>query len=288
MDDFHTTGNAQLIHEAEICVPMPAFSCTSLNRCNLPSAILGSYTYQQHPVPLQIDCVLELHADFFSNIKTISCAQERSIHFRQYMRSAFLLDKSEDAGSSSLNKSKSRHKIDYLRLLRGWMFNPDGIEAAVMKRWVESRFGLLTLKHGDLLRSADSAVYQDYQSDTSLGLYNTNALEAQLDLLYSYCQYELQRSYPNQSHWQLFRGVNNIAKHIQIGDLVDNKQLLLLNNLSSFSSDALLSETFGDIILEIKVPATKLLFFPELLKGVLAGEHEYLVIGGVYQAHIQR
>lgn len=267
---------------------MPMFACSSLNRCNIPATILGGQTYQQHPIPLFIDCVAELHKDFFLSLETILSTQQRTLHFRQYMCSAFLLGKSEEAGFTPETCSVQRDKLDYLRLLRGWMFNSDGVEGAVMKRWVESRFGLLTLNHRGLFDGVSSDAYKSYQVDYMCGLYNANALESQLDLLYSYCQYELHRRSPERTHWLLYRGVNQIDKHSRIGDMVNNQQQLLLNNLSSFSSDRYLSETFGDVVLEIQVPSTKLLYFPELLTGVLKGECEYLVIGGVYQATIIR
>ena len=72
-----------------------------------------------------------------------------------------------------------------------------------MKRWVESRFGLLTLNHGGLVSDTNSAAYGSYQADYVRGLYNSNALESQLDLLYTFCQYELQRQWPGRTHWQL-------------------------------------------------------------------------------------
>lgn len=266
---------------------MPLFSYASLNRCNLPSALLGSLAYQQHPTQLSLDCVAELHAQFFQSIQTIQSAEQRSQHFRQYMCSAFLLGKSEEAGYQAETQKNTRQKLDYLRLLRGWMFNSDSIEGAVMKRWVESRFGLLTINHGGLLSQFTNQAQLKFQQDFANGLYNSNALESQLDLLYSYCQYELQRQYPERKHWRLFRGVNGLAKHTQLSQAQANQQLLLLNNLNSFSDDAALCESFGDIILDMQVPSTKILFFPNLLPGVLKGENEFLVIGGVYQAVIK-
>lgn len=281
---------------------LPKFAYTSLNRCNVPASILGCYDYQQKPIKLSLDCVAELHAQFFESIETIADAEIRSHHFRQYMCSAFLLGKSDEAGVTETNQKRSREKLDYLRLLRGWMFDADSIEAAVLKRWVESRFGLLTINHSGLLNSATPPPSEQspeqgaeqpqknnqekFQHDFSQGLYNTNALDSQLDLLYSYCQYELQRQHGDKSHWQLFRGVSNLAKHTQLSEKKHNQQLLLLNNLNSFSGSDLLAQSFGDLTLTVQVPYSKLLFYPQLLPGVLKGENEYLVIGGVYQAKI--
>ncbi|HEX5391724.1 MAG TPA: NAD(+)--dinitrogen-reductase ADP-D-ribosyltransferase [Rhodocyclaceae bacterium] len=43
------------------------------------------------------------------------------------------------------------------------------------------------------------------------------------------------------------------------------------------------SDFWGDTVLEVKVPTTKTFFHSRLLTGVLKGEDEYLVIGGVYR-----
>jgi NAD+--dinitrogen-reductase ADP-D-ribosyltransferase len=288
MIDFYTTDNKKSKEKGDCSASLPAFARSSLNRCNLPAVVIGGKTYQQHPVPLAIDGVAELHGSFFRGLDVIHDADERCLHFRQYMCAAFLLDHVDEAGFVPENCTIRRDKADYLRLLRGWMFNPDGIEAAVLKRWVESRLGLLTLNHCGLLEGTNSPAYECYHADYVRGLYNTNALESQLDLLYSYCQYELQRRWPERTHWLLYRGVNHIDEHNKLGSTADGQQLLLLNNLNSFSCDRELSDTFGDVILETHVPATKLLYFPGLLTGVLKGESEYLVIGGVYQATIIR
>ena len=289
MDIRDVDNNKQVKRSADkqrLVVTLPAAARSSLNRCNLPAVILGSHTYQQYPVPLFIDGVSELHNDFFKAISVIDEATERARHFRQYMCSAFLLGKSEQAGLCDETCVVRREKSDYQRLLRGWMFNPDGIEAAVLKRWVESRFGLNTLNHCGLITAENNQGYQHYHRDYVRGLYNSNALEAQLDLLYTYCQYECKRHFPTQTHLTLYRGINSLNKHNKLGTTAQAEPLLLLNNLSSFSCDREYADAFGDVIFEAQVPSTKLLYFPELLPGVLKGEGEYLVIGGVYQAKV--
>lgn len=287
MMDLHMTPLKQQPRNTLWQTSLPAFAYCSLNRCNLPAVILGSLTYQQHPTPLRIDGVHTLHRAFFHTIDQIASCDERAVHFRQYMCAAFLLDDREAAGQTEANRGIRRDKCDYLRLLRGWLFNPDGIEAAVIKRWVESRFGLLTISHRGLLDNTRSEAYQHFHADYVRGLYNSNALEAQLDLLYSYCQYELQRRWPERSHWSLYRGINHIKQHKQLNETSADPHLLL-NNINSFSDDRHLCETFGDVIIETQVPVAKLLYFPSLLHGILQGESEYLAIGGVYQARIIR
>ena len=287
MDDFYTVDKKISASDASL----PIFARNTLNRCNFPAIILGSHLYQQYPEPIVVDGVEPLHRHFFQAVSAIESSSERALHFQQYMCSAFLLGKSEQAGLCDETCVVRREKLDYLRLLRGWMFNPDGIEAAVMKHWVESRFGLRTLNHGGLIAGENSTESSEknrlaYHRDFVRGLYNSNALEAQLDLLYSYCQYEYQRRFVAQTHLSLYRGINRLNKHNQLGKTELGHPLLLLNNLNSFTCDKEHADAFGDVIFETLVPVTKLLYFPGLLPGVLQGESEYLVIGGVYQANV--
>lgn len=264
---------------------LPHYARSVLNRCNLPAVILGGLTFQTHPQRLFIDGVETMHRQFFESVASVEKSATRALFFHDYMCSCFLLDCKDEAGFSQNSRIK-RNKADYLRLLRGWMFNPDGIEAAVLKRWVESRFGLLCQNHKASLRDFHSAAYAQYQADYMRGLYNTNALEAQLDLLYGYCQYELQRRYAEREHWSLFRGVNRLQQFDVVSDNAADP-VLLLNNLNSFSNNDDTAGIFGDVILNVAVPASKLLYFPGLLPGVLKGEEEFLVIGGVYRVKRQ-
>lgn len=199
------------------------------------------------------------------------------------MCSCFLLDNPEEAGFDPVSSGKQRHKLDYLRLLRGWMFDADSQEGAVMKGWVESRFGLVTRNHSGPTIEPDSEAFLRFTQARVSGLYNTNGLEAQLDLLFAYCQYELTRRKLGSMHLTLYRGVNRLNQHEVLWRNADKELVLLLNNLNSFTDDLEYAGTFGDYILRVSVPLTKLLFFPGLLPGVLRGEGEYLVLGGVYR-----
>ena len=265
---------------------LPAYARRSLNRCNLPAVILGSLTFQQHPTPLLLDGVREFHRELFESLEPVATAAERVEHFTEYMRSSFLLDHLDEAGYIDGHNHYQRGNANYLRLLRGWMFNANGVEGAVLKSWVASRFGLLPRNHLGPLGDYNSHNYQAYLASYAQGLYNTNALESQLDLLYSYCQYELQRCFPEREHWQLFRGTNRLEDHDILEQLGNREYVLLLNNLNSFSSDRDHADSFGDFIIQTQVPAAKVMFFPNLLPGILKGEHEFLVIGGAYRVRL--
>jgi NAD+--dinitrogen-reductase ADP-D-ribosyltransferase len=266
---------------------LPAYARLSINHCNLPALILGSLTFQQHPVALTLDGVHELHEELFFNLANLSNSEERAIHFMDYMRSGFLLDNLDEAGFDAQQRRHKRDKADYLRILRGWMFDPDGKEAAVLKSWVESRFGLLPRNHNGPLGDYSSTRYQPYLIDRARGLYNTNGLEAQLDLLYTYCQYEVQRCFPDRTHLTLYRGINQVKEHEILQQAGKHECVMLLNNLNSFTHERERADEFGDYILDAEIPLVKLLYFPNLLPHRLKGENEYMVIGGVYRVGIQ-
>ncbi|WP_295887278.1 NAD(+)--dinitrogen-reductase ADP-D-ribosyltransferase [uncultured Thiohalocapsa sp.] len=265
---------------------LPRHARLPLNRCNLPAVILGGLTYQLHPAPLELDGVRNFHQDLFSLLAPVGSHRERAALFVDYMAVHFCLDDLEEAGLSPGRVRKSRRNANYLRMVRGWSFDSDGREGAVLKHWVESRFGLLARHHAGPLDGRDSEAYYQYLAAGSHGLYATNALEAQLDLLYTYCQYELTRQHPEETHLTLYRGSNRIDEHEVLARDADGSCQVLLNNLNSFTSDRERADEFGDYILTAEVPLPKICFYNGLLPGMLKGEDELVVIGGVYRVHI--
>lgn len=261
---------------------LPVSARLPINRCNLPAVILGSLTFQRHPAALIIDGVEVLHRELFSLLGALGSPQARAQLFIDYMTVYFRLATLEDAGWNKDSRHK-RHNADYIRMARGWHFDPNGREGAVLKSWVESRFGLLPRYHNGPLQDKDGDAYGGYLEARASGLYNTNALEAQLDLLYVYCQEELARQFPERKHMRLYRGVNRLDEHEVLEKTGRREYTVLLNNLNSFTACRERADEFGDYILEADVPLAKIFFFTRLLPGMLKGEDEYVVIGGVYE-----
>jgi NAD+--dinitrogen-reductase ADP-D-ribosyltransferase len=266
---------------------LPRLARLPINRCNLPADILGGLTYQRHPTPLQIDGVADLHKPLWALLDDIPGAGERAERFAGYLESHFRLKQPEDAGLAA-GRSGARARASYLRIVRGWAFDSESREAAVLKGWVESRFGLSPRHHGEPLREPGSAAWQRYVEIRAQGLRGTNALESQLDLLYAYAQYELARQFPQRTHLRLYRGVNRLAEHETIEDNRQGEKVLLLNNINSFSRSRERAGEFGDDLLAVDVPLPKLAFFSQLLPGLLRGEDEYVVIGGLYRVRLAR
>lgn len=257
---------------------LPRDARLPINRCNLPAVVLGGLTYQQHPSPLLIDGVAELHADLFRRLAA-AAPEARAEVFRDYMTVHFQLEWLDEMGYTG--QAKSRAKANYVRMIRGWSFNSDSREGAVLKGWVESRFGLMPRYHGQPLRDPAGDGYRRYQEMRSQGLYGTNALEAQFDLVYAYCQSELAWRHGGARHVTLYRGINRVTDHEVLAKISGSRQVILLNNLSSFTCSRDRACEFGDYILAVNIPLTKIFFHCGLLPGILQGEDEFLVIGGV-------
>lgn len=260
---------------------LPRQARLPINRCNLPADILGSLSFQHHPSPLVLDGVAELHRDLFAALDGLSGPEARARRFEDYLTVHFRLDRPEEMGLSP-SARRARGKATWLKVLRGWLFNPDGLEAAVLKGWVESRFGLLPRHHREALRQPGDGPWRRYEEDRASGLYGTSALEAQLDLLFAFSQEEFARR-GGPPHLTLYRGTNRAHEYERIPDPAHPGAVLLLNNLTSFSASRERADEFGDVVLAVQVPTAKVFFHSGLLPGHFRGEEEYLVIGGLYR-----
>ena len=273
--------NAGFVCRASDNPRLPRQARLPINRCNLPADILGSLTFQGNPCALAIDGVAELHQALFSALDRLASTAARAAHFEDYLTVHFRLHRPDEMGLTP-GATRDRHKAIWLRVLRGWLFDADSIEAAVLKGWVESRFGLLPRYHRAPLRDPGDLAWRRYQEDRTRGLYGTSALEAQLDLLFAFTQYEFSRS-GDPECITLYRGVNR-AQHyetIRVGD--GGHAVWLLNNLNSFCDSAERAGEFGDRIIRVEVPRTKIFCHSRLLPRRLKGEEEFLVIGGLYR-----
>lgn len=267
-------------------ISLPRSAQLPINHCNLPAPILGGLTFQSHPVPLLLDGVLTLHARFFKQLEQTDDARQRARIFTDYMSVQFRLHALDDAGYD-INNQNARPRANYLKILEGWLFDTNQREGAILKGWVESRFGLLPRWHNGPIRSVDDEQYYCFQQQHCAGLYNTNALEAQLDLLYTYTQYELHRQRPEETHLHLYRGVNHSSEYELLQE-DNNQKIILFNNLNAFSSNRERADEFGDNVITTNVPLSKIFFYWQLLPGRHVGESEFLVIGGLYRCQFVR
>lgn len=255
-----------------------------INRCNLPPWAIASRHFNANPQRLEIQGVRAANPLLFKRLSEMGSSEERGQQFHDYMDVKFQLHQWQEQSSKSSRKSL---KNSYLRFLRGWLFDSNSIEGAVLKGWVESRIGLLPTFHHGPIRELEDEAYQRFAYDRMKGAARTSAIFAQLDLLYEYVQYELALGYCEQTHLTLYRGINDLDEHLVLKEH-DKKHLLLrLNNLNSFTDDFEHAWEFGSRVLRAEVPLVKILFRGGLLpRSLFKGEGELLVIGGEYEVEV--
>ncbi len=256
----------------------------SLNLCNLPPWAIASRLYNRNPQPIEVQGVRCSGKPLFSRLEAVFDPLERGQVFHDFMDVRFQLHQWEKQES---RRSRKALKNSYLRFLRGWLFDSNSIEGAVLKGWVESRLGLPPLFHNEPIEDIHSEAYFLYTVERMKGAARTSAILRQLDLLYEFVQYELRRRYPDETHLTLFRGINDFSEHQILEQSGKYDYLLRLNNLNSFTDDFEKAWEFGSRVIKTEVPLTKIFFCGGLLpKSLFKGEGEYLVIGGEYEAQV--
>lgn len=260
-------------------------SSCSLNRCNLSPWIIGSDEFQADPLPVEIDGARTTDARLFKRLDEIPDAEERSRLFHDYVAVKFGLNERSEPDAHG----KTRPVYSYIHLLQAWSMDSNSHAGAVLKSWVESRFGILATYHkGRLADDVDAR--ESFVVDRMRGSAKSIGALMQLDLLYTFCQDELRRRFPDSRWKTLYRGTHDPEEYTVRNQLCTEDELsqrislVQLNNLSSFTSDPEIVWEFGSSAWEVKVPLAKIIFFSGLLpKSILGGESEYLVLGGYYK-----
>ncbi|QSX34422.1 hypothetical protein JYB87_03995 [Shewanella avicenniae] len=250
-----------------------------LNHCSVPSWLLASLAYQQRPIPLQLDSVGAWYQKLFCTLSQFENSADRAASFNDFMQVRFCL--AVQSGSDITQEIITRPKVNYRRLLLGWLMDSDNDQGAAWRSWVESRFGLLTQFHQQEAITLESDAYLRFRHQCSRATYNTNEVFEQLDLLYQYCQLELSLRYPQQEHLCLYRGSDALPAYQFAGQTA-----MLFNNLSSFTLSAEGALHFGTQVVKVSVPLTKIVSFDSLLPGSLQGEQEFMVLGGLYAVEL--
>jgi len=257
---------------------------SAMNYCNLPPWAIASLHYNREPQPLKIQGLRRPLKMLLDKLEPLAEAEARGTLFHDFMDVRFQLHQWQREESSSSRKSL---KNSYLRFLRGWLFDSNSVEGAVLKGWVESRLGLPPIFHGETIGDVHSRAYFRYTQERMQGLARTNAIFSQLDLLYGYVQYELARRYPDRTHITLYRGIYDFEEHQVLEKRDKGHFVLRLNNLNSFTDDFEKAWEFGSRVIQAEVPLPKVFFVSGLLpKSLLKGEGEVLVIGGEYDVKV--
>lgn len=262
----------------------------STNLVGVPSRLLASPAFNAHPMGLSIAGTRETHPGLFGLLQRCETLNEAAEVFVHYLDIAFGLRKPAAHEAHRLDPAERRRwRSSWRKLLQGWGMDSGGQAGAVLKGWVESRFGLVPIHHKQPLLRFPSPGWITYLEDKTASRLHNNNIHQQLDLLFEFCQWALQRfglpghAAPAATHLRLWRGSTRCDEQLVAGSLLDRHCTVRLNNLVSFSLSADDAGCFGDWVFEAQVPACKVLVFPGLLPGqVLQGEQEVLALGGDY------
>jgi NAD+--dinitrogen-reductase ADP-D-ribosyltransferase len=262
----------------------------STNLVGVPAPVLSSVAFNAHPVPLGIAGTGESYVGLFSLLERSQDLSEARDMFVHYLAITFGLRKPQAHELAGLGAAEQRRwQSSWRKLLQGWGMDANGHAGAVLKAWVESRFGLVPIFHKAPLARFPSASWITYLQEKAASRYNNNNIFQQLDLLFEFAQWALHRFSPmachgDAGHLRLWRGSNQVEEQLVAGRLQDRICTVRLNNLVSFSLSQEAASCFGDWVMEVSVPTCKVLVFPELLPGqVLQGEQEVLALGGDYE-----
>ncbi|MCO5977302.1 NAD(+)--dinitrogen-reductase ADP-D-ribosyltransferase [Ideonella oryzae] len=266
----------------------------STNLVGVPAPVLASVAFHAHPQALHIAGTREAHPGLFALLARADSLNEAREMFDHYLGTAFGLRKPDPAELARLGPAEQRRwRSSWRKLLQGWGMDANGPAGAVLKGWVESRFGLVPRFHRAPLGRFPSPAWVRYLEEKAASRYHNNNIHQQLDLLYEFCQWALARfgipghSAPGARHITLWRGTL-LSEEQRVGPgPLRRPGTLRLNNLVSFSLDATEAGCFGDTVFRTALPACKLLVFPGLLPGqVLQGEQEVLALGGDVEVEI--
>ncbi|WP_238446894.1 NAD(+)--dinitrogen-reductase ADP-D-ribosyltransferase [Azohydromonas australica] len=253
------------------------------NLVGIPAPLLGGVEFNAHPRRLRIAGARASSAGLFALLDQCGHADEAREVFEHYMELVFGLAKPAGRAPSSENR---RWKASYLKLLQGWGMDANGPAGAVLKGWVESRFGLVPTFHKAPLQRFPSPAWVAYLEEKSTSRYHNNNIYQQLDLLFEFCQWMLWRFQllgPG-THVPLWRGSTRCEEQTIEGSLRERRCTVRLNNIVSFSLSRDTADCFGDWLLHARVPRVKLLLVPGLLATrSLQGESEVLALGGDYE-----
>lgn len=262
---------------------------TSTNLVGVSTAWLASTGFNEQAPELHIAGTRETQPGLFALLDRCNDLTQAREVFVHYLSIAFGLQAPEKpAIGSAASAEPRRWRGSWRRLLQGWGMDANGVAGAVLKGWVESRFGLVPTFHKAPLAHFPSPAWVAYLEEKTSSRHHSNNIHQQLDLLYEFCQWALAR-FPLPApqmqgpHVRLWRGSNRVEEQLLQGTLRERRCRVRLNNIVSFSLSPEEASCFGDWVFELLVPQSKLLVFPGLLPGqVLQGEQEVIALGGDY------
>jgi len=251
---------------------------TSFNRCNLPPWVIASCEFADDPQPIELQGVRDANRFLFDALDREPDPAARARRFDDWITVRFQLHQWKDQPTELARRSL---RNSYLRFLRGWGVDASSVEGAVLKAWVESRLGLAPTFHRGRIEGQEGEAWGRYAHDRMVGSARTSAIHDQLDLVYTYDQYELARRRPGERWVTLWRGVNDPGEHEVLRTTGRREAVVRLNSLCSFTDDPERAWEFGSTVWEARVPLPRVFLAPDVFpRSILRGEREWIVVGG--------
>nr|CAA50443.1 dinitrogenase reductase ADP-ribosyltransferase [Rhodobacter capsulatus] len=255
----------------------------STNLVGAPSAWMASPGFNDRPVALHIWGVREMNPALFTMLDQAETLAEAGEPFWPIWCDV----RHRPRAARRRPGQRKRFRSSFLRLIQGWGFDSNGPEGAVLKGWVESRFGILPSFHKEIIPDTQGPVWQAYVAERMQSRFHDNAILVQLDLLFEFCQWAVAVS-PIRGKASDALSRHQCGRPAWHSGTAKPPRVIRLNNLVSFSSDREVADCFGDRIITTRVPLAKVLFFPGLLPSpLLRGEREFLVLGGAFRVSIE-
>src|SRR5450830_1248397 len=199
------------------------------NLVGVSALLLASTAFNANPVPLSIAGARVSHLGLFALLERSQSMTEAHEMFEHYMGIAFGLRKPDADELRSMGASEQRRwHSSWRKLLQGWGMDANGVAGAVLKGWVESRFGLAPSFHKAPLAHFPSPAWIAYLQEKASSRLNNNNIYQQLDLLFEFCQWSLRRiSARSQAapvqHLRLWRGSNQCEEQVIAGRLQNRR-----------------------------------------------------------------
>ncbi|NJA04131.1 NAD(+)--dinitrogen-reductase ADP-D-ribosyltransferase [Methylococcaceae bacterium WWC4] len=260
----------------------------STNLIGVATECIASHLFNEYPKSLSIAGTREAAHGLFDKLAEQTTLEQCGQVFQDYMCVVFGFETEQRLSDDALGRR--RYRNSYLRLIQDWGLDSNNAQGAVLKGWVESRFGLFPNYHKTRITSFMSYDWLAYVEEKMNSRYHNNCIFMQLDLLYEFCQWVVARfQRPAATHKTLYRGVNDLGDWVVEGVGDHHEKIVRFNSIVSFTDKCGIAGEFGSYILEVEVPMVKLVFFSDLLPHhALHGEAEYLVIGGDYRVIVRR
>jgi len=155
-------------------VPMRNISeyCHSTNLIGVATVCIASTLFNENPKPLHIAGTRESASGLFEQLTGLTTPDDCGQLFQDYMCVVFGFETEQRLGDDA--SGRRRYRNSYLRLIQDWGLDSNNAQGAVLKGWVESRFGLFPTYHKQPIASFSGKPWLSYIEEKMNSRYHNN------------------------------------------------------------------------------------------------------------------